>query len=170
MVAPLVLLLVAGSVYFSGVVPVAKIGKETAFGQRVVGAFRAVGRGSFTWRIGQDQKLLADATARPLAGSGDWAWWRSRKRGPGASPLLVVGQFGVVGLLAGFGALSGPAFAAVWRAPRGSAWQLEALPLLLAVIVALALLDALMNSFIFFPAILAAGGLAGARPPATASL
>lgn len=169
MVAPLALLLAAGAVYLSGVVPVAKIGRETAFGQRVVSTFRAVGRGSFTWRIGQDQKLLADATARPLTGSGDWAWWRSKETRPWGLPLLVVGQFGLVGLAAGFGALAGPAFAAVWRAPRGSAWRVEALPLLLAVIVALSLLDALMNAFIFFPAILAAGGLAGGRHPATAS-
>lgn len=169
LVAPLALLLVAGAVYLSGIVPVAKIGKETAFGQRVVGTFRAVGRGSFTWRIGQDQKLLADATARPLAGSGDWAWWRSKETRPWGLPLLVVGQFGLIGLVAGFGALAGPALAAVRRAPRASAWQLEALPLLLAVIVALTLLDALMNSFVFFPAILAAGGLAGARRLAAAS-
>ena len=167
LVAPLALLLVAGAVYLSGVVPVAKIGKETAFGQRVVGAFRAVGRGSFTWRIGQDQKLLADATARPLVGSGDWAWWRSKKTRPWGLPLLVVGQFGLIGLIAGFGALAGPAFAAAWRTPRGSAWQVQALPLLLAVIVALTLLDALLNSFVFFPAILAAGGLAGTGRPAT---
>lgn len=162
LVAPLALLLVAGAVYLSGVVPVAKIGKDTAFGQRVIGAFRAVGRGSFTWRIGQDQKLLADATARPLVGSADWAWWRSKETRPWGLALLVVGQFGLVGLVAGFGALAGPAFAAAWRAPRDSPWQLQALPLLLAVIVAMTLLDALMNSFVFFPAMLAAGGLAGA--------
>ncbi len=170
LMAPLALLLVAGAAYFSGLVPVAKIGKETAFGQSVIGTFRAVGRGSFTWRIGQDQKMLADATARPLVGSGDWAWWRSKETRSWGLPLLVVGQFGLIGLAAGFCTVAGPVFSAAWRAPRGSPWRLQALPLLLAVIVVLALLDTLMNSFVFFPAILASGGLAGAARPRSAAL
>jgi hypothetical protein len=37
------------------------------------------------------------------------------------------------------------------------------MPLLLAVIVGLTMIDALMNSFIFFPAVLIAGSLAGRR-------
>lgn len=163
LVAPLLMLLLFGAVYLSGIVPVVKIGKGTEFGQRVIGAFRTVGRGSFTWRIGQDQKLLADAMARPLTGSANWAWWRPKQARPWGLALLVIGQFGLIGLVSGFGALTWPAFAAVWRAPRGRPWRLQALPLVLALIVSLTLIDALMNAFFFFPAIVAAGALAANR-------
>lgn len=158
-------LLLGGAVYVSGVVPIAKLGKETALGLKVIDAFRAVGRGSFTWRIGQDQKLLPDAMARPLVGTGTWDWWRPKGLRPWGLTLLVLGQFGLVGLAACLGTLLAPAFAAAWRAPPGGAWQLPALPLLLAALAGLTVLDALMNSFMFFPAILAAGALATHAAP-----
>ena len=59
--------------------------------------------------------------------------------------------------------LLGPALCVAWRSPRASGWQPQALPLLLATLVVLAVFDALLNSFIFFPAITAAGGLAVAQ-------
>jgi len=163
--AALAALILGGAIYVSGVVPIARIGKDTAFGQRVIGAFRSVGRGSFTWRIGQDQKLLADAMAKPLAGSANWAWWRPKDTRPWGLSLLVIGQFGLIGLVLCFGALLWPALVAAWRAPRGSPWRTSALPFALAVIVALTVLDALMNSFIFFPAVMIAGALAATRRP-----
>lgn len=153
-------LLLGGLVYVSGAVPIARIGKETTLGRHVIDAFRSVGRGSFTWRIGQDQKLLPDAMAHPVVGTGVWDWWRAKEIRPWGLSLLVLGQFGAVGLGAALGALLAPAFAAAWRAPPGSAWQLPALPLLLAALAGLTVLDALMNSFVFFPALLAAGALA----------
>lgn len=153
-------LVLTGAVYVSGVVPVTKIGKETAVGRHVIDAFRSVGRGSFTWRIGQDQKLLRDATARPLVGTAAWDWWRAKSIRPWGLALLVLGQFGLVGLTALLGTLLAPALAAAWRAAPGSAWRAEAVPVLLGALVGLTVLDALLNSFVFFPAVLAAGALA----------
>ena len=60
-IALLACLAIGGVIYVSGVVPVMRIGRDTALGRAVVDAFRSVGRGSFTWRISQDQVLLADA-------------------------------------------------------------------------------------------------------------
>ena len=56
-----------------------------------------------------------------------------------------------------------PAPRVAWRSPRAGGWQAQALPLLLATLVVLAVFDALLNSFIFFPAVTAAGGLAAAQ-------
>ena len=56
--------------------------------------------------------------------------------------------------------LLGPALRSAWVAPGAGAWRPEGLPLLLASIAALTVIDALLNSFVFFPAIVAAGGLA----------
>jgi len=153
-------MLLGGAVYVSGVVPIARLGKGSALGQHVIGVFQAMGRGSFTWRIAQDQKLLADAMAKPLTGSANWEWWRPKGIRPWGLTLLVIGQFGLVGLMLSLGTLLSPAVAAAWRAPRGSPWQMTALPLVLAAIAALTVLDATMNSFIFFPAIMTAGALA----------
>ncbi len=150
-------------VYASGVIPINQIGKGTAWGQSVVNTFRAAGRGSFTWRISQDQKLLAEIKAHPVVGSAKWDWWRAKNTRPWGLAMLLLGQFGLVGLLLCFGSVLWPALREAWEAPRASGWQISAMPLLLAVIVGLTMLDALMNSFIFFPAVLIAGALAGRR-------
>jgi hypothetical protein len=161
LVAALTLLILGGATYVSGSLPIDKLGRDTTIGRHVVDAFKSVGRGSFTWRIAQDQRLLRAATQHPVLGSGHWDWWRAEGSRPWGLALLLVGQFGVVGLGLAFGALLVPAAVAAWRAPRASAWRIEGLPLLLATIVALTAVDALMNSFIFFPALMIAGALAG---------
>lgn len=148
------------AVYVSGAVPVLKIGKETAIGREVVEALKWAGRGSLGWRIVQDQKLLHDATAHPVVGSGRWDWWRAKGTRPWDLAMLLLGQYGGVGVLLCLGSLTWPAVRAAWAAPRASGWQAEGRDLLLATVVLLTLVDALMNSFIFFPAVVVAGGLA----------
>jgi len=56
--------------------------------------------------------------------------------------------------------LLGPALRTAWVSPGAGAWRPEGLPLLLASIAVLTVIDALLNSFVFFPAIVAAGALA----------
>lgn len=154
------LLFIGGATYVSGVLPITAIAKETAVGRQVVDGFRTIGRGSFTWRISQDQKLLSAAMAHPVTGTSTWDWWRDRDTRPWGLSLLVVGQFGLTGLVLLLATLLGPALRVAWQAPRASGWQPQALPLMLATIVLLAVLDALLNAFIFFPAVLMAGALA----------
>jgi hypothetical protein len=154
------LIALGGGVYLSGAIPFQTIAKDTVWGREIVGDIRAAGRGSFTWRIAQDQKLLADAVARPVTGSAHWDWWRAKETRPWGLSLLIVGQFGLVGLLFAFATLLGPALRATWTAAAGNAWRPAGLPLLLATITVLTVIDALLNSFVFFPAIVAAGGLA----------
>jgi hypothetical protein len=160
-IALLACLGVGGLVYVSGVVPVMRIGRDTAVGRQAVDAFRSVGRGSFAWRISQDQKLLADARENTVIGSATWDWWRPKGTRPWSLAMLLLGQFGLVGLVLGMGSLLWPALRVAWRAPQASGWRPEALPLMLATIVVMAALDGVLNSFFFFPAIVAAGALAG---------
>jgi len=154
------LIAIGGAVYLSGAIPFQAIAKDTAWGRDIVNSIRGAGRGSFTWRIAQDQKLLADAVARPVTGSAQWDWWRAKETRPWSLSLLIVGQFGLVGLLLALATLLGPALRAAWAAPRGGAWRPAGVPLVLASIAVLTVIDALLNSFVFFPAIVAAGGLA----------
>jgi hypothetical protein len=154
------LIAIGGAVYLSGAIPFQAIAKDTPWGREIVDSIRGAGRGSFTWRIAQDQKLLADAVARPLTGSAQWDWWRAKETRPWGLSLLIVGQFGLGGLLLALATLLGPALRAAWIEARGSAWRPEGSRLLLASIAALTVIDALLNSFLFFPAIVAAGSLA----------
>ncbi len=115
----------------------------------------------FTWRISQDQKLLKDALAQPLSGSGQWDWWRSKEIRPWGLWMLMLGQFGLrQGFYLSLATLLGPALRVAWEAPRASGWRPQGLTLLFATIAALTAFDALLNSFIYFPAVLMSGALA----------
>jgi hypothetical protein len=154
------LLALAGAVYVSGAIPIDRIARDTSVGREVVAGFRALGRGSFTWRISQDQQLLPLAMKSPVLGTSQWDWWRANSTRPWGLSLLVIGQYGLGGLLLVLTTLLGPALAAAWQAPIAHVWGPEGVPLLLAALVLLAVMDALLNSFFFFPAIVAAGALA----------
>jgi hypothetical protein len=158
--------LLAGSVvYLSGVVPLEHIARDTRPGQLALGAFRAIGRGSLPWRISQDQRALPLIAEAPLIGHGNWDWWRPLGRRPWGLPMLVIGQYGVIGLALLMIALLTGALATLWRGVRDERFAL-------AVIVLLAGIDALLNSTIYFPAVLLAGALAsqiGNRRPAAKS-
>ncbi len=156
-------LLLVSAVYVSGVVPVARIANDTSLGRAVVGVIKSVGRGSFTWRIAQDQRALPLATARPLVGTGQWDWWRSQPSRPWGLAMLVLGQFGLVGVLLSASTLLLPAARVAWQAPRGDPLAPQALPWLLVVVVLLAMLDAVLNSFVFFPAVMIAAALSTHR-------
>ncbi len=153
------LVVLLGSVYVSGKVPLTHWAKETALGQTVVGAIKSTGRGSFTWRISQDQKAIALVKRTLVVGHGQWDWWQSLGTRPWGLALLMVGQYGLVGLALAFGVLGAPAVWCLARRPCGSPWNAEGAPAVLAVVVLIALADAGLNSFFFFPALLAAAAL-----------
>lgn len=155
----LVLLLLIAAVHFSGILPIQAIGRTPA-GQHLIGAMRSIGRESFLWRVSQDTKTLTTIAAHPIAGTGRWDWWRPYGTRPWGQPLLLLGQYGVMGLALAWGAMLGACGAALSRLRR-SRGRPEADPALpLAIIVLLALADAALNAFFFSPAILAAGAIA----------
>src|SRR3546814_2222487 len=61
--------------------------------------FRAAGRQSLPWRIGQDLKTLPIIQDRLVIGHARWDWFRGAGTRPWGMPLLLLGQFGLVGLL-----------------------------------------------------------------------
>lgn len=159
-IAAIAVFVLSGAVYFSGVIPVRELATQTSVGRAVVDTIKGVGRGSFTWRVSQDQKLLPLALERPLVGSAQWDWWRSEKVRPWGMPLLVTGQFGLVGLALCFGLMLAPAVRVGLHAPPRTAAHLHATTTVMATLVVLTVVDMLLNSFVFFPALIAAGGLA----------
>jgi len=160
-VLPLLFLLMAagGAIYLSGAVPLRAIAENTAVGRQTVNIIRSSGRGSFTWRIASDQRALSLIDEHPVLGTARWDWWRQNGERPWGLALLIFGQFGLVGLVLAFSAMLTPVFRAFAMHWRAGAWRLHpAAPM--AVIVLMAIADALLNSFFFYPAILAAGALA----------
>ena len=143
------------ALHASRIVPLRTIAENTAFGKAVVGGFRSTGRGSFVWRIGQDVKTLPLIAEKPVVGSGRWNWFMPVDSRSWGFPLLVVGQFGLIG----FALLAAALLEALYRhasnAARGSATAR-----MFTVMLLLFGLDALLNSFLFYPAILVAAALA----------
>lgn len=143
------LLVLGGGAYLSGKAPIERIAYSTAFGQSTMAAIKSAGRGSLTWRIHRDIEALETIRRAPLTGYGRWDWWRPLNGHPWGLPLLIAGQFGLVALgLAAFALLAGPAVQ-LWRGSGG----------LLPVVVLLSAVDAWLNSFIYFPALLAAAAI-----------
>lgn len=157
--APLLLggALLAG-VYASGAVPIRAMVEKTATGQMLLDAVRATGRGSIAWRVSQDLKTLPLVAKAPIAGAARWDWWRPAKTRPWGEAMLILGQFGMIGLLLAAMLLCGPVIDVLAMPRRGR--RRRQLQRAMALLVAMAVVDGLLNSFIFLPAILLAGALA----------
>ena len=160
-------ILLIGTLYFSGALPIEKIARETAIGQTALASFRSVGRGSLPWRISQDQKALVLLKGHYVLGTGQWLWWEAAKTRPWGMPQLAIGQFGLFGLLASLLILCASPLITLWRfsnAPPNfnvsSNTLLSAAPKLLAIVALMAVIDSLLNSFIFLPVLVIAGALA----------
>ncbi|MBB5687114.1 O-antigen ligase family protein [Sphingobium boeckii] len=161
---------VGGVAYISGALPLRAIAMETAVGRQMVDAVRSTGRSSFTYRVARDQEAIALIAQHPVAGSGHWDWWRVNGRRPWGLAFQILGQFGLIGLFLAFGTLLWPAVKALASYRYKAGANPIALPL--ATIVLMAVGDALLNSFLFYPALLAAGALAtglSVSPPGQAS-
>ncbi len=160
MIAGVASVALLAAVHLSGIVPLEHIARNTPVGQQVLGAVRGIGRGSFTWRLSQDAKVLPAIHAAPLAGTARWDWFRPFDTRPWGLAILILGQFGAIGLLLAFGGVIVPAVAVLFRRIGYGAWARDDDALPLAVIVLVAMADATLNSFVYLPAILTAGGIA----------
>src|SRR3546814_8495416 len=85
--------------------------------------------------------------------SARWAWFRGAGTRPWGMPLLLLGQFGLFGLLGLMAALGCAFYGQLRRAVHD-----EDVPARLYVVLLLLLTaDALLNSFLFYPALLLTG-------------
>lgn len=148
--------LAIGALHVSGIVPLRDLVTNTRAGQTALGALRASGRGSVAWRVSQDLKTLPLLRDVAIIGSGRWDWFRTAGTRPWGLPLLVLGQFGLVGLGLLLGALGG---ALIRLAAREQAGEAEAR--LAALLLLLFAADALFNSFLLYPAVALAASRGG---------
>jgi hypothetical protein len=121
----------------------------------------STGRGSIAYRVSQDQKAVPLIVEKPIVGAGRWDWWRAADTRPWGLGMLILGQFGLIGLCLAAAILCGPVADAGANRVRDK--ELRRARRLLSLLVLIAVIDALLNSFVFLPAIAMAGALVG-RP------
>lgn len=163
MVGGAMMLAAVSAVHLSGVVPLQSIA-QSPVGARLISTMRSVGRGSLLWRVSQDAKTLPGIAAHPVTGNAIWDWWRPFGIRPWGQPLLLIGQFGLAGLLLAWGALIGAVVAALRRLRESGEPEGRDAALPLAILVLLTLVDAILNAFFFSLAIVAAGVIAPTSP------
>ena len=151
-------MLLIGAFHISGVVPLRTIAEKTAAGHVARDMFRAVGRQSLPWRVAQDLRALPLIQKTVTIGSARWDWFRPARSRPWGFPLLLLGQFGIAGLAFLTAALAASFFRFLARAVKGRSPER-----LYTVLLLLFAADALLNSFLLYPAILTAGAAAGRR-------
>ena len=130
----------------SGIFPLRDFIEQTPAGQALLDAIRSTGRGSFAWRLSQDLKAAPLLIEHLLIGHGQWDWFVTLNSRPWGFPLLVIGQFGLIGLAL----LLLPFTRSLWNALRQAAAGNEC-GKFTTVLIILAGLDAILNSFLFWP-------------------
>ena len=159
LIALAALLVLAGALHVSGVVPIRALVARSGVAGHALDTLRASGRGSFAWRISQDIKTLETVRDNPILGTARWDWWRPYQTRPWGLAMLLLGQYGAIGLVLAFGSLAAAVIRIFRLFRRSNPWSDSAAALPLAIIVLMTLADALLNSFIYFPAIAAAGAI-----------
>jgi len=167
-VLPIVAIVMVGAgLYGSGILRVHNVEKWGP-ARQVVGLFKDAGRQSLPWRVMQDQKALPLIGDAPVIGSGRWDWSLSLGSRPWGFPLLVIGQYGLIGLALMLVAMVGPVVATFLT--TGDANRHERRKLALAIAAMMALCDALLNSFIFLPWIAISASLISDDAPKDSAL
>ena len=148
-----------GALYLTGAIDPKGLVLGNPVGSAIYEGLRAAGRGSFSWRLAQDLKTFPAIRDSLLFGTGQWDWFRPSATRPWGLPQLILGQFGIVAwaLLALAGALTVRRLCA--RGPDTRPGMV--LP---GLLIAIAAMDSLLNSFLFYPAVTLAGACAVPGP------
>jgi len=153
------LLATAFILHISGILPLEYIARQTEVGQMILNFMRDLGRGSFFWRFSQDIKSLELLHSSPIFGLGTWNWWEPVNTRPWGLAILIMGQFGIIGSALAFLSLANTAIINLMHQKISPAWSINGVSVVMALIVLVAMSDALLNSFLYFPVLIIAGAL-----------
>ena len=118
-----------------------------------------IDRGSFGWRLSQDEKHVATALHDPLLGSAAWDWWQASNSRPWGLWLLVFGMYGSLGLLAMEGLQLVPVARILWSPLERRNSAATDVQSALAAAILMAALDNLLNGSMILPLVLLIGAL-----------
>jgi hypothetical protein len=116
-------------------------------------------RGSFGWRLSQDERHVTSALKEPLLGSGQWDWWKASSSRPWSLWLLAFGMYGLVGLLALECLQLLPVTRVLWAPFACGAIDGLELRNALAAAILMSAIDNLLNGSMILPLLLVIGGL-----------
>jgi hypothetical protein len=156
----------------ANVVSLHSLVKQNPIARSAAYALKEVGRGSFGWRLSEDEKHVTNALETPAFGTGDWDWWRASASRPWGLWLLAFGMYGVVGLLALEGLQLLPVARVVWFPSGHGDEEGAALRSALAAAILMSAVDNLLNGSMILPLLLVIGGLSAgsaALSPSVAS-
>jgi hypothetical protein len=118
-----------------------------------------IGKGSFEWRLSQDERHIDTALDEPILGYGQWDWWHEGIQRPWSLWLLVFGLYGSVGLVSLEALLLIPALRAVWFPLARSDIGYTNMRHTLSAAVLISAIDSLLNSAVILPLLLVIGGM-----------
>jgi hypothetical protein len=157
----LLLLAIVGAIglRLANVVSLQSLVKQNPIARSAAYALRKVGRGSFGWRLSQDEKHVTSALETPALGTGEWDWWQASASRPWGLWLLAFGMYGTVGLLALEGLQLLPVARVVWFPSGHGGKEGAALRSALAATILMSAIDNLLNGSMILPLLLVIGGL-----------
>jgi hypothetical protein len=159
-VIALVLLMVLGfmALRLANVVSLHALVEQNAIARTAASSLKSIQRGSFGWRLSQDEKYVGLALEKPLLGSGEWDWWKGGNLRPWGLWLLAFGMYGVGGLLALESMQLAPVARILWPHANSDPSTLD-LRSALAGAILMSAIDNLLNGSMILPLLLAVGGL-----------
>jgi uncharacterized membrane protein YGL010W len=143
----------------SNVISLRAIVKQSVAANTGAQFLKKLGRGSFGWRLSQDEKHVDDALEAPILGSGEWDWWKASSSRPWSLWLLTFGMYGIVGLYALEGLQFIPVARILWSPLARSETDGPDLRRALATVILMSALDNLLNGSMILPVLLLIGGL-----------
>jgi hypothetical protein len=120
---------------------------------------KSIGRGSFGWRLIQDERHIDIALAQPILGYGQWDWWAQGPARPWGLWLLAFGNYGSLGLAALECLLLIPVLRAVWFPLARSDIGYMNLRHTLSAAILMSAIDSQLNSAFMLPLLVVIGGM-----------
>ena len=142
--------------------------KQNTLARSAAYSLKRIQRGSFGWRLSQDEKYVGVALEKPLLGSGEWDWWKGGSTRPWGLWLLTFGMYGLAGLVALECIQLLPVARILWSPHPDSDPSKFAVRRALAAAILMSAIDNLLNGSMTLPLLLVIGGLNA--PPFAASV
>jgi hypothetical protein len=143
----------------SNIISLRELVKENHAAHAVASYLKRIGKGSFGWRLAQDERHIQVALDEPILGYGTWNWWNAGHERPWSLWLLTFGMYGTVGLLSLEALLLIPALRAVWFPLARSDIGYTNMRHTLSAAVLISAIDSLLNSAVILPLLLVIGGM-----------
>ena len=167
----LVLLMVLGfmALRLGNVVSLQTLVKQNNVARSAANSLKSIQRGSFGWRLSQDEKYVGLALEKPLLGSGEWDWWKGGATRPWGLWLLTFGMYGLAGLIALECIQLVPVARIFWSPHSNSDPSILDLQSALAGAILMSAIDNLLNGSMILPLLLVIGGLSAPSFAASAN-